>query len=94
MCRGAIFPGRRPMPGSVCTTAREEAVHGIRISSMCPGEVDTPLLDERPQPLSAEHRAKILKPEDLGALVLALACLPPHVHVPEVVILPLGQFLD
>jgi NADP-dependent 3-hydroxy acid dehydrogenase YdfG len=33
----------------------------------------------------------MLKPADVGALVLAIAQLPPHAHVPEVVIKPTNQ---
>jgi NAD(P)-dependent dehydrogenase (short-subunit alcohol dehydrogenase family) len=66
----------------------EEGPHGIRITNVYPGEVDTPILDNRPQPVSAERRATMLKAEDLGQLVAAIAQLPPHAHVPEIVIKP------
>lgn len=66
----------------------EEAKHGIRITNVYPGEVNTPILDRRPTPVSDEHKASILQPEDVGQLVAALACLPARAHVPEVVIKP------
>jgi len=31
----------------------------IRVSSIYPGEIDTPILEERPTPVTAEQRAKI-----------------------------------
>jgi NAD(P)-dependent dehydrogenase (short-subunit alcohol dehydrogenase family) len=66
----------------------EESKHGIRITNVYPGEVNTPILDRRPTPVTDEHKASILQPEDVGELVAALACLPPRAHVPEVVIKP------
>jgi len=71
--------------------ALEEGKNGIRVTSICPGEVDTPLLDGRPTPVSAEHRARILFPEDIAAAVLMVACLPARAHVPELVIKPTWQ---
>jgi NADP-dependent 3-hydroxy acid dehydrogenase YdfG len=71
----------------ICLAA-EEKESGIRVSNIYPGEVDTPILEARPQPVSEEQRQKILKPEDVAAAVLFVATLPPHVSVPELVIKP------
>jgi NAD(P)-dependent dehydrogenase (short-subunit alcohol dehydrogenase family) len=68
--------------------AAEEKAAGIRVSSIYPGEVDTPILEQRPAPLSAEHRRGILQPEDVAAAVLFVATLPPRASVPELVITP------
>lgn len=69
----------------------EEGHRGIRATVIAPGEVDTPLLDVRPVEVSAEHRARILQPEDVAAAVLFVATLPPRAHVPELVIKPIDQ---
>jgi NADP-dependent 3-hydroxy acid dehydrogenase YdfG len=69
----------------------EEKDSGIRVSNIYPGEVDTPILEVRPQPVTEEHRQKILKPEDVAVAVLFAATLPPHVAVPELVIKPTAQ---
>jgi len=71
--------------------ALEEGKNGIRVTSICPGEVDTPILEGRPKPVSAEHRARILRPEDIAAAVLMVACLPPRAHVCELIIKPTWQ---
>jgi NADP-dependent 3-hydroxy acid dehydrogenase YdfG len=71
--------------------AAEEIQSGIRVSNIFPGEVDTPILVNRPTPVSDEHRARILKPEDVAAAVLFVATLPPHVSIPELVIKPTAQ---
>jgi NADP-dependent 3-hydroxy acid dehydrogenase YdfG len=71
--------------------AAEEKDCGIRVCNIYPGEVDTPILEVRPQPITEEHRHKILKPEDVAAAVLFVATLPSHVSVPELVIKPTSQ---
>jgi NAD(P)-dependent dehydrogenase (short-subunit alcohol dehydrogenase family) len=69
----------------------EEGKNGIRISNIYPGEVNTPILDARPVPVSAEHRASILQPEDVAAAVVMLAHLPARARIPEIVITPTTQ---
>lgn len=69
----------------------EEKDHGIRVTNIYPGEVETPILDARPTPVSAEHRARILQPSDIASMVVAVAMLPPRAHVPELVIKPTTQ---
>ena len=69
----------------------EERENGIRITNVFPGEVNTPILDQRPVPPSPEHRAGILQPEDIAKAILTLAELPPRAHVPELVIKPASQ---
>lgn len=64
---------------------------GVRLTNLYPGEVNTPLLEERPTPVSDEHRQRILQPEDVAQLVLSIIALPPNVHVPEVIVKPLTQ---
>ena len=73
------------------SVAEEERANGIRVTTIYPGEVETPILDARPQPVSAEHRARILQPEDVAQTVLMAACLPSRAHVPELVIIPTTQ---
>lgn len=66
----------------------EEFDHGIRSSVICPGEVATPILDQRPVPVSDGDRARMLQPEDLGDLILYLATRPKRVCINEVLISP------
>jgi NADP-dependent 3-hydroxy acid dehydrogenase YdfG len=73
------------------TLSVEEKDFNIRVTNIYPGEVDTPLLDHRPQPVTAEHRAKVLQPEDVAAAVMFVCTLPPRAHVPELVIKPTWQ---
>lgn len=71
--------------------AAEEKDSGVRVCNIYPGEVDTPILEHRPHPVTDEHRKKILQPDDVAAAVLFVATLPPTAHVPELVIKPTFQ---
>ncbi len=69
----------------------EEVEYGIRACAICPGEVETPILEKRPEPVSAARRAAMLQPEDLAAAALFVAALPPRACVPELIIKPTVQ---
>lgn len=69
----------------------EERANGIRVTNIMPGEVDTPIMKNRPKPVSQEHRASMLQPEDLADAVVFVANLPPRAHVWELVIKPTAQ---
>lgn len=71
----------------------ELAARGIRVTNVYPGEVATPILDNRAVPPTAEHRTQMVQPEDVGALVALIARLPATAHVSEVVIKPRYQEL-
>jgi len=71
--------------------ANEAAVDGVRVTNVYPGEVDTPLLKQRPAPVTEEHRGRMLQADHVGELVVSLIELPKAVHVPEVVVKPLTQ---
>ena len=66
----------------------EECMHGIRSCVVCPGEVATPILKNRPIPETAETMARMLQPEDMGELIAFLARQPAHVCINEVLISP------
>jgi NADP-dependent 3-hydroxy acid dehydrogenase YdfG len=71
--------------------ANEDNQYGIRVTNVYPGEVNTPILEHRPNPVSDDHKASILQPEDVGELVVAIATLPARAHIPDVVIKPTWQ---
>jgi NAD(P)-dependent dehydrogenase (short-subunit alcohol dehydrogenase family) len=74
----------------ICLGAEEKDA-GIRVCNIYPGEVDTPILENRPQPVTAEQKRNILQPEDVALAVEFVASLPPRVSVPELVIKPTSQ---
>ena len=69
----------------------EEAERGIRVTNVYPGEVDTPLLSQRAEPVSEQRRAIMLQPADVARMVQAIVRLPARAHVPELVIKPTVQ---
>lgn len=73
------------------TVGEEERHHGIRVTNVHPGEVETPILDARPTPVTKEHRARILQPEDVADAVRMVCALPKRARVPELVIVPTSQ---
>jgi NADP-dependent 3-hydroxy acid dehydrogenase YdfG len=70
---------------------QEIKADGVRMTNIYPGEVNTPILEQRPVPVPDERKAVMVHPEDIGAMVAAIAKLPGHVQVPELVITPLYQ---
>ena len=68
-----------------------ERQHGVRACAVCPGEVATPILEQRPVPPSAQARAAMLQPEDLARTLLFLAGLPQRVAIELVTMAPTVQ---
>ena len=66
----------------------EERENGIRSCVICPGDINTELLDRRPTPPTAEARARMVQPEDVAELVVALVHRPLRVLVDEIVVRP------
>jgi NADP-dependent 3-hydroxy acid dehydrogenase YdfG len=86
---GAAYNGSKHAVVSLSETINmEECKNGIRACAICPAEVATPIMDRRPVPPSAEERAQMLQPEDLGRTIRWVAEQPPHVCVNEILISP------
>jgi len=66
----------------------EECTHGIRATSLLPGEVATPILDKRPVPPSKEVRERMVQAQDMGRAILFLAQMPARTCINELVISP------
>ena len=77
--------------GLAMAVAAEEKNSGVRVSTIYPGEVDTPILEHRPNPVTEDHRRTILQPEDIADAVMFLVTLPPRAWVPELVLAPTKQ---
>jgi NADP-dependent 3-hydroxy acid dehydrogenase YdfG len=86
---GAAYNGSKHAVVSLTETINmEECINGIRACAICPAEVATPILDRRPIPPSAEERAKMLQPDDLGKTIRWVTEQPAHVCVNEITISP------
>jgi serine 3-dehydrogenase (NADP+) len=86
---GAAYQAsKRGMLGMAHAIRVEEKENGIRTCVVCPGIVDTEILDKRPVKPSPEILAKALQAEDVAEAVLFVAKLPPRADVPEIVLMP------
>lgn len=66
----------------------EERGRSVRACAIFPGDIDTPLLDKRPQPPDATSRARMLRPEDVAECALLAIRLPAHAIVEELIVRP------
>ena len=86
---GAAYQAaKRGLLGLAHAIRVEERERGIRTCVVCPGLVDTEILENRPVKPSAEMLAKAMKPEDVADVIVAIAKLPPRVAVPEIQVMP------
>ncbi len=102
MIHTASWAGRwiGPMSGPAYTAAKhgmvamshtinlEEGRNGIRSSVLCPGEVATPIMANRPVPETPEAIARMIQSEDMGELIAFIARQPKRVCINEVMISP------
>ncbi len=66
----------------------QECVNGIRSCVFLPGEVATPILDQRPNPVGPEVRARMVQPEDCADLIRYICLLPARLCMNEVMLSP------
>lgn len=96
-CRPSVLGGvaysasKHAMSALTKVIGLEELENGIRATVISPGEIDTPILEDRPVKVTDEHRARILQADDVAAAALFVATLSPRANVPELVIKPTTQ---
>jgi NADP-dependent 3-hydroxy acid dehydrogenase YdfG len=61
---------------------------GIRACTILPGEVDTPILNNRPLPPNDEARSTMIQPEDVASAILLCATMPQRTLIEEMTMLP------
>lgn len=76
------------MAGLTESINAEERENGIRACAIFPGDIDTPLLELRPNPPSAEARKRMLQPEDVAECAWLAINLPDRAVVEEIIIRP------
>ncbi len=79
---------KRGLVGFTHAIRVEEKENEIRTCVVCPGLIDTELMEKRPVKPSPEQLAKALKAEDVAEIILDIAKLPAHVTIPELDIVP------
>ena len=86
---GAAYQAaKRGLLGMAHAIRVEEKEHGIRTCVICPGLVDTEILENRPVKPPADMLAKALQPADVAEAILAVARLPVRAVVPELQVMP------
>lgn len=70
---------------------KEVAPHGIRVTLIEPGMVDTPLTRLNPSLRPLLEAAEPLQPEDVARAIVYACTQPPHVVVSELTIRPQRQ---
>jgi len=79
---------KRGLVGFTHAIRVEEKENEIRTCVVCPGLIDTELMEKRPVKPSAEQLARALKAEDVAEIIFDIAKLPAHVTIPEIDIVP------
>jgi NAD(P)-dependent dehydrogenase (short-subunit alcohol dehydrogenase family) len=85
---GAAYQASKAGLHALARGAAFDEQSGVRFTTVAPGVVDTPILENRPEVPDAEMRAQMLMPEDVAAACLFAVSLPPRAYVPELTILP------
>lgn len=69
------------------TLAQEERPHGIRVTTICPGSVNTEIWDSETVNANFD-RSKMLTPEIVAQSILYTALLPPQAVIDELILMP------
>ncbi|MCC7369007.1 MAG: SDR family oxidoreductase [Chloroflexi bacterium] len=88
MSGAAYQASKHGIVGLCQATMMEERTHGIRVTAILPGLVDTPLLEKRPVPPTRETLEKALQPRDVAMACTFLASLPARAYIPELIMMP------
>jgi NADP-dependent 3-hydroxy acid dehydrogenase YdfG len=67
---------------------QENGIHNIRSCCICPGEVATDILKNRPEPVPAEDIERLLQPEDIAAMAVFVATMPARANITEMLVTP------
>ncbi|MCS6570685.1 SDR family NAD(P)-dependent oxidoreductase [Curtobacterium flaccumfaciens pv. flaccumfaciens] len=87
----AYSASKSALASVVRTLNQQEAEHGVRATHLCPGDVATDFLDQRPEVPDAAARQHMLQPEDIGRTVAFVLGSPAHVRIDELVLSPVSQ---
>ena len=89
---GVAYSASKTALGSLVRTLnQQEAARGVRACHLCPGDVATDFLDQRPSVPDAAARARMLSAEDVARTACFVLDSPAHVRIDELVISPVSQ---
>ena len=84
---GAYCASKFALMGFTKSLAQEERPHGIRVTAVCPGAVNTPLWDT--DTVDADFdRSAMLKPENVAQSILHIVQMPQNAVIEELVLMP------
>ncbi|MDF5715063.1 MAG: SDR family oxidoreductase [Rhizonema sp. NSF051] len=86
-CWGAYSVSKAGLIALSQTLSQEERIHGIRVTVLCPGSVNTELWDTETVNLNFD-RSKMLTPEIVAQSILYTAKLPKHAVIDEMTLMP------
>ncbi len=86
---GAAYQAsKRGMIGLAHAIRVEEKESGIRTCAVCPGLVETEILEKRPVKPTRETLDQAMQPQDVAEVILDVARFHPRVTIPELEIMP------
>ena len=89
---GVAYSASKTALGSLVRTLnQQEAARGVRACHLCPGDVATDFLDQRPSVPDAAARARMLSAEDVARTACFVLDSPAHVRIDELVVSPVSQ---
>lgn len=69
----------------------EERQNGIRACCVCPGDIATKFLDQRPTPPDDDARTRMLDPDDVADCAIFAIEMPANASVDEIIVRPSGK---
>jgi NADP-dependent 3-hydroxy acid dehydrogenase YdfG len=89
---GVAYSASKSALASVCQSLNaQEAASGVRACHLCPGDVDTDFLAQRPEVPGAAARSVMLSADDVARAAQFVLDAPAHVRIDELVISPVSQ---
>lgn len=91
MAGSAYCSAKAAVAAYMTELASEVRNHGVRCTTVYPGEIDTPILGNRALNPGEAERSRMAHPDDVAAAILMVASLPPRATVEELMIAPTFQ---
>jgi NADP-dependent 3-hydroxy acid dehydrogenase YdfG len=86
---GAYCASKFALVGLTQAIAAEEQPHGVKVMSICPGSVDTPLWDTLGDKVPPNfNRSAMLRPDTVAESIMTLVNLPADAIINDLVLMP------
>ncbi|KPQ38406.1 MAG: putative short-chain dehydrogenase [Phormidium sp. OSCR] len=87
---GAYSASKFAIMGFSQTLAAEEKEHGIQVTTICPGAVNTPIWETETMDKAGFDRTQMLTPEAVAQTILNVVQLPNGAAIDEITVMPSG----